>query len=896
MAHKNHFPLVSILALGMAMPAFAQVEPEQPAPQAEPQADQRDPDRDVIVVTAQKREETVQDIAVAVTAVTAEMRDELGINSITDLTNLTPGLSYTAGNERITLRGIGRNTNNFGAEPGVANYTDGIYQSFASIAGRDNLFVDRIEVLRGPQGTLYGRNSVGGALNIISKRPTRDFEGEFRLGFGNFEQSKVGLALSGPLLGDGDLLRGRVTAYKEVRDEGVYFNYGTNDTEGYNINNYNWEVQLAGDLGDRFSWWTKYTTGGYHMAGPPGGRTTADSLAPYDVSCANSTVAPSVVVPGCAWGNLAASGAVTPNQYWAFSTDPALLSFTQCGNTRTNQALVDPRSINSCQPRFANLDAYNDFAIEAIYSFDNFDVKYLGGYIYYNYKLTDDQDGTPIQSITYTSNAGGTPVPAALGGTPRTVFPEQTLLYNENRAFFSNEVNVISTHDGPLQWITGIYLYQENFAQPVKTFFPNEPLASGTIVRLSPAFGFQGLGPANPERLLSYTNNTGLNNAYGVFAQVDWEFTETLKTTVGVRYSVDNKHIKEEARLFCYLQCGATYADVTQGIWNGVAPGFAGLQPGVSSATVANPTGVTYNLTTGNNERLLEDEWDAVTGTLGLEWTPTNSTLVFGKYTRGYKTGGFNATSMAPLPRTKPEIINSYELGLKHEFAEVDLTTNLSAFFYDYQDIQIPLTVVPATGPNFQIFENIPKVETTGFELESIWRPIDDLTVMFNYAYLKPEITESGIYANGLQLNTAGTALGRPESVEGNVLPQSPEHKLGASISYNWNFENGSSLTPVINWYWRDSFTTSIFNDPETFTPDFAQTDARLIWNDGDGRWTIIGWVRNAFDEDGYDATTAFRRRSANQYGTLTSENFQLYQTNTLTLPRTYGVELQFHF
>ena len=164
MALKYRFPLVSLIALGIAMPVMAQEA-------AAPQAPAAEPGRDVVVVTANKREESVQDIAVAVTAVTSEMRDELGISTITDLTNLTPGLQYTAGNERITLRGIGRNTNNFGAEPGVANYTDGVYTSFATTAGRDNLFTDRIEVLRGPQGTLYGRDSIGGAINIISNVP-----------------------------------------------------------------------------------------------------------------------------------------------------------------------------------------------------------------------------------------------------------------------------------------------------------------------------------------------------------------------------------------------------------------------------------------------------------------------------------------------------------------------------------------------------------------------------------------------------------------------------------------------------------------------------------------------------------------------------------------------------
>ena len=283
MVRIGRFSTISLLALGAALPAFAQNTPATPAPQAAtpaqpPAADEEDRERDVVVVTANKREETVQDIAVAVTAVTSEMRDEIGINTITDLTNFTPGLSYTAANERVTLRGVGRVTNNFGAEPGVANYTDGVYQSFASIAGRDGLFIDRLEVLRGPQGTLYGRNSVGGAINIISKRPTDDFEGEFKIGFGNFDQKEVGFSLSGTLIED--WLRGRVVAYKEVRDEGVYYNHGTGDTEGYNIDNWNGEIQLEGDIGENFSWWTKYTSGRYTQAALPVVAPAADRMRP----------------------------------------------------------------------------------------------------------------------------------------------------------------------------------------------------------------------------------------------------------------------------------------------------------------------------------------------------------------------------------------------------------------------------------------------------------------------------------------------------------------------------------------------------------------------------------------------------------------------------------------
>ena len=111
-----------------------------------------------------------------------DIRDKVGINSIQDMTNFTPGLQYSTSTDRISLRGVGRLTNVLSADASVANYADGVYETFAVRAGASTLFTDRVEVLRGPQGTLYGRNSIAGALNIISRRPTDDPYAEVRIG------------------------------------------------------------------------------------------------------------------------------------------------------------------------------------------------------------------------------------------------------------------------------------------------------------------------------------------------------------------------------------------------------------------------------------------------------------------------------------------------------------------------------------------------------------------------------------------------------------------------------------------------------------------------------------------------------------------------------------------
>jgi iron complex outermembrane receptor protein len=363
-------------------------------------------------------------------------------------------------------------------------------------------------------------------------------------------------------------------------------------------------------------------------------------------------------------------------------------------------------------------------------------------------------------------------------------------------------------------------------------------------------------------------------------------------------------------------------ANITPFVWNGATPpGFTGPQPGVSTATASNPTGITWNDTTGVGSRLLEAEWDAWTGTAGLEWSPDQDTLVFGKYSRGFKTGAFNATNLAGLPKTDPEQVDAYELGWKQEWSQADLTTNMALFLYDYRDIQVPLTEVLNQGQvgetTITALRNVPKVQTTGFELESVWRPVDDLTLRFTYAWLKPEVKESGIYLNSLVprniTNTADPAYVNPnQSVEGNVLPQSPENKVAFNASYMFNFEDGSSLMPSLSYYWRDGFASDVFNNPSEITPAFDQTDFRLLWNDADGMFTVIGFVRNLFDEVGYDSVSSSLRTNPN-VGTagcvtgvqcfdpsqpVSSTNVPgvYFQNFTQTQPRTWGVELQVHF
>ena len=175
---KTLFSAVSLVAIIMATPAQAQDQAQgQPQDTAEtPTGGERNP----IIVIAQRREHDVQDVPVAISVFSDEDRDKLGIRTIQDMSNFTPGLSFSASLDRLSIRGVGRLTNIIGTDPGVATYNDGFYTASAAEASKTPMFVERVEVLRGPQGTLYGRNSIGGSLNVVSKRPSETFEGEVR--------------------------------------------------------------------------------------------------------------------------------------------------------------------------------------------------------------------------------------------------------------------------------------------------------------------------------------------------------------------------------------------------------------------------------------------------------------------------------------------------------------------------------------------------------------------------------------------------------------------------------------------------------------------------------------------------------------------------------------------
>src|SRR5690606_1905936 len=199
---------VSAAALTFAQSAFAQ--------------DDADFMLEEIVVTAEKREQALNDVPVAVSAYTSRQRDIVGMTGVQDFVNFTPGMNYS-GTDRVSLRGAGRNTFYVGNDPGVATYTDGFYSASSSELFKSPLFIERTEILRGPQGTLYGRNAIGGAMNQVSRRPSHEFGGEIRALVGNYERTKIEGVVSLPLA---ENLRLKIGGSQDWQREGFIENVG----------------------------------------------------------------------------------------------------------------------------------------------------------------------------------------------------------------------------------------------------------------------------------------------------------------------------------------------------------------------------------------------------------------------------------------------------------------------------------------------------------------------------------------------------------------------------------------------------------------------------------------------------------------------------------------------
>jgi iron complex outermembrane receptor protein len=572
------------------------------------------------------------------------------------------------------------------------------------------------------------------------------------------------------------------------------------------------------------------------------------------------------------------TGSLGPGTAFGF-TQPG---FTEMGSVTQNPTTAsNPRVFSTNTPNEAHLT--NDYNVTTQVTWHtpwDADLKYIGGFTRYLYNLTEDFDGTSLTSYQVPTIPSLACFPATQC-PPLTLFPTVLFNYREDKTYYSNELNLTSTGSGNFQWILGAFEYHEQYFQFVRIPLPDQ---AQLATPLSASFG---PSPANPTRDIYAIEQHTSADSYAGFAQGDWQVIPTVKLTGGVRYTYDQEQGIEDTRQLCLglPSCGAPVyvygaytpvVDITQYLISyAAAPGVKGPP--------------TYNATNGFWYRGLGATWSAVTGTAGVEWTPDSESLVYAKYSRGYKAGGFNTGAIVAAPETQPEYIDAYEIGGKRDFGS-QFQANVAFFYYNYDGMQIPLGVqLSPSVPIMTEFFNMKQVISYGAELETVWRPVDNAQIIFNYSYLSATIHDN----KGCFVDTADPTATEPganpanctggaQSVNGETVPESPPNKLALSGNYTWHFEPGA-LTLSGTVAWQDATYDSIFNRFYTKAPAYDTVDLRLLWTDVKNRYTVIVYGKNIFNSLGYDNA-----------GATLETNGVLNRTFGLTPPATYGVELQY--
>ena len=786
-----------------------------------------------LVVTAEKREQSLQDVPVAVSAFTSERRDVAGITGIQDFVNFTPGMNYS-GTDRVSLRGAGRNTFYIGNDPGVASYSDGFYSASSSELFKTALFIERTEILRGPQGTLYGRNAIGGAINQVSKRPSKEFGGEIRAGYGNYDRTKLEGVVSLPVA---DNLRFKVGASQDHQRDGYIKNIG-GANEGAKIKRTYFEFQVEAEPTEKLDIFVRYNRSSWDDTLGVGDR-LANLTTPYDTTRVFGLI-----------------GSLQVNPQFGYATP--------------NPGVTDPYVQNTNTDGYGQLRGNHVLTTTVTYDLGFADLKYIGGFQQYNYQTGGDNDGT--------SRTAG--IPGILAG--QLYFPTQTTDFDEHKRYYSNEINLTSNGDGPLRWILGVYQYEEEYRQRIQLGNPNQAALANPLTLAGT------LAAPNPLRNYADNQATLESKAYAVFGQATYAFNEQFALTAGLRYTKDKKSGTEFQRLIIQ------------------SPAIAGGAFAFDVSSDMDPT------TPGvQNFRALKDSWDAITGVLNLDWTPDADTLAYAKYSRGYKSGGFLLGTLAPDPQADEEQVDAFELGLKKTIAR-RFQINAAAFYNDYKDLQLNLSQLnPAGTASSNNFVNV-EAEAYGLELEAIWKPIDNLDLSASYGYLHTEITKGCCFydpadpgaldpnatPSGGFVVSNGTRLVF-QTLEGSRIYQSPKHKFAGNANYTFEFDPGSLILSA-TFTWTDETYYQPFKSAANKVKGYDVTDFRALWNDADDRFTIIGYVKNAFDQKGFTSNGSTTPTAIFDVpGSGSAPN--IAQTRTaitrgLIQPRTYGVELQYRF
>lgn len=747
-----------------------------------------------VIVTAQKHSQSVNDVGMTITVMSGGQLRDLRVNSAVDLALITPGLqvneSAPTGVPLYSIRGVGFQDFTTAASSTVGLYFDGVNIPY-SVMTRGTLFdLERVEVLRGPQGDLYGRNTTAGQINFISKNTTPEFDAGISASYSTYETIDLEGYISGPVTNNS---RGRLAFRTTQSHEG-------------------WQESLTRDdeLGEK----DIYALRG--ILDIELGKSAFLKLIAHHVRDESENQAPA-----------AYNGQDRGEETVAFSVHTPLEEYTD-----------DLTSLNSDPPWFAQEKArdadwsgsYRNPISGAVFDLSPKRENQLNGV---SAKLQWDLQGVTLTSLTAYDKFEREEVNEGDGGS----FIDVSNINTTDINVFSQELTLSGSRDEFL-WIMGLYYSRDEVDESYHFFLPDSAFGNGAVA--------WNQEPFNQSPILEletlYEQKT---KSRAVFGHVEWSLRENWRLTLGARYTDEERD---------WSGCTYSAVDNSLGALLNTqfdaslkAGDCATLDDDPTSPYYFEPLLNTPEI--DNAFHVFEDaihtkQW---MGKMGLDYSLYDDTLLFVTWSRGFKSGGFNGASSSTTLQLQPygeEQLTSIELGSKSTLLEGTLQLNATVFYYDYRDKQEASTAVTFVG-NIAGLTNIPKSRIRGGEMELQWIPLSGLNIHFAAAYLDSEIKEWDAVDAELSVWPDVVTF----DASGLELPQAPKWswasfinyrkplgeklyvELGADVSYTGDTAGGSQ-TPIA-----------------TATDEYTLYGARVAVGPTHERWRAQIWVRNLTDE-----------------------------------------------
>ena len=815
-----------------------------------------------VVVTAERREASLQDTPISIEALTEKDIQDRGIYSNLDMINEVVGVNgygspQGTSSTAFVIRGIGDGAPNISLDPAAGRYIDGVYLGKNQGSSPDVVDLARIEVLKGPQGTLSGRNSTSGTINYISKAPSEEFDMTLRAGAGNYSRREYAMRIDIPL---SDSFRTAISYINRDRDA---FYQNTNPSlEGFNgVDRDGYRVAFAWDMTDRLS--VDYSFANSKVNNEQDNHSIVSGFNPsypavagYLAAGGDPTSVPIDSSSRIATVQAIAGGVAQSVQFGLLPNLPQIQQFI--GWADDYVAWANGILANSEQHPYSGSSDVNSFAsvdneahtLTLNYEWsDTVNVKYIYGERTMNDRSQSDLDGidnsvsSGVRSDLTLQTIGG-----ALFGQ---VVPD--LGFNDaagaNFQLAIDMVDAINANNGDGIFWTDLENSYEQESHELQIIGSSESLdwAVG-------AYHWEDYGESrnvqNATYTLSASNSTGFDvggDAMSVFGEATWRMDDQWSFTAGLRYTDETKYMTYRWRSFpagglaSYI--GATFVGAANA--NILGAGYVGTVDNLMSIPETEGIYGNYN----------EQSFSNVSGRLVAQYAMSDDTNLYASYTTGYRAGGFNGGNFDRATMSGDEYfeetIGSMEFGVKSTLMDGRMRVNAAVFSYDYDDVQVSVIKSDDGGVSTDVV-NAASFGTEGLELDLAFLVTDTMTVRAQYAYTDREYDDFPSY-QGLAIQpTQGLT---PENAY-NVVMDWNMLNFGSSsidlqVSANYQDET-VSITSSTTSYTAAGQPAIPANMQQPSNQERTLVNARLSWSselEGGQRLNVTAWGRNITDE-----------------------------------------------